>query len=71
MGKVTGINVNQDCLELCQPLPSDIKNKIIVKFASRKDAESVLQRKSKKKNFNPQSIDSDSKKVFINESLCP
>ena len=70
MGKVTGINVNQDCLELCQPLPSDIKNKIIVKFSRQKDAESVLQRKSKNKNFNPQSIDCDSMKVFINESLC-
>ena len=70
MGKVTGINVNQDCLELCKPLPSDIKNKIIVKFSRQKDAESVLQRKSKNKNFNPQSIDCDSMKVFINESLC-
>ena len=68
IGKVTGINVNQDCLESCHPLPWDKKNKIIVKFSRRKDAESVLQNKNK--NFNPQSIDIDSNKVFMNECLC-
>ena len=70
IGKVTGINVNQDCLESCRPLPSDKKNKIVVKFSRRKVAESVLRNKNKNKNFNPRSIDTDSNKVFINESLC-
>ena len=70
IGKVTGINVNQDCLESCHPLPSDQKKQIIVKFARRRDAESVLQNKNKNKNFNPRSIDIDSNKAFINESLC-
>ena len=51
IGKVTGINVNQDCLESCHPLPSDKKNKIIVKFSRRKDSESVLRNKNKNKNF--------------------
>ena len=46
------------------------KNKIIVIFSRRKDAESVLWNKNKNKNFNPQNIDTDSKKVFINESFC-
>ena len=26
IGKVTGININQNCLELCHPLPSEKKN---------------------------------------------
>ena len=70
IGKVTGTNVNEGYLELCHPLPSDQKKQIFVKFARRKDAESVLRNKNKKKNFNPRSIDIDSNKVFINESLC-
>ena len=67
IGKVTGINVNQDCLESCHPLPSDKKNKIIVKFSRRKDAENVLRNKNESENFNSRSIDIDSDKVFINE----
>ena len=70
IGKVTGINVNQGSLQSCHPLPSDKKNKITVKFSRRKDAESVLRNKNKNKNFNPRSIDIDSNKVFINESVC-
>ena len=35
-----------------------------------KAAESVLRNKNKNENFNPPSIDIDSNKVFINESLC-
>ena len=46
------------------------KNKIIVKFSRRKDAESVLRNKNKNKNFNRWSIGIDSNKVFINEVLC-
>ena len=68
--KVTGINVNQDSLESCHPLPSEKKNKVTVKFSRRKDAESVLRNKNKNKNFSPRSIHIDSNKVFINESVC-
>ena len=68
--KVTGINLNQDCLECYHLLLSDKKNKIIVKFSRQKDAESVLQNKHKNKIFNPRSIDTDSKKIIINEGLC-
>ena len=32
IGKVTGINVNQNRLKSCDPLPSDKKSKIIVKL---------------------------------------
>ena len=70
IGMVTGINVNQDCLESCHPLPLEKRNKIIVKFSRRKDAERVLRNKNKNKNSDPRSIDIDSNKVFINESLC-
>ena len=70
IGKVTDINVNQDCLESSHPLPSSKKIKIILKFSKRKDTESVLRNKNKNKRFNPRSIDIDRKKVFINESLC-
>ena len=70
IGKVTGINVNQDCLESCHPLPSEKKHKIIVNFSRPEDAKSILQNENKNKNFNPRSIDIDSNKVFINESLC-
>ena len=52
--KVTGINVNQDCLELCHPLPplpSDKKNKIIIiiifKFSRQKDDEKILRNNKK------------------------
>ena len=39
--KVTGVNVNQYCLESCHPLPSDKKNdRTIVKFSRRKHGES-------------------------------
>ena len=62
IGKVTGINVNQECLESCHPLPSDKKNKIIVKVSNQKDAKSILQNKNKDKNFNSRSIDIDSTK---------
>ena len=31
---------------------------------------SILRNKNKNKNFNPRSIDIDSNKFFINESLC-
>ena len=65
VGKVTGINVNQDCLESYHPLPSDKKNKILVKFSRRKDAESVL--KNKNKIFSHWDINL---KVFFNVSLC-
>ena len=44
--KVTCVNVNQECLELCHPLTSD-KKKIIVTFSGRKDVEIILQKKSK------------------------
>ena len=57
-------------IQSCHPLTSDKRNKIIVKFSGRKDAESVLENKSKKKNCNPRCIDIDRSKVFINESLC-
>ena len=69
--KVTVVNVHQNCLELCHLLPSAKKNnKIIAKFSRSKDAESVLWNKNKNEKFNPRSIDNDSSKVFINESLC-
>ena len=69
--KVASINVNRVCLELRHPLPSYKKNhKIIVKFSRRKDPESLLRNKNNDKNFNIRSIDTDSNKVFINESLC-
>ena len=57
-------------IQSCHPLTSDKRNKIIVKFSGRKDAESVLENKSKKKSCNPRCIDIDRSKVFINESLC-
>ena len=57
-------------IQSCHPLTSDKRNKIIVKFSARKDAESVLENKSKKKSCNPRCIDIDRSKVFINESLC-
>ena len=49
--KVTSVNVNQDCWGSCHPLTSDKKNKIIFKFSRRKDAESVLRNKNKKKRI--------------------
>ena len=68
---VTVVNVHQNCLELCHLLPSAKKNnKIIAKFSRSKDAQSVLRNKNKNEKFNPRSIDNDSSKVFINESLC-
>ena len=66
--KFNCVNANQDRLESCQLLPSDKKNKFIVKFSWRKDG--VLRNKNKNKNFNPWSIDIDNNKVYINESLC-
>ena len=46
-GKVTCINLDQECLESCHPLLSDKENKIIVKLSRRKDAESVLRNKNR------------------------
>ena len=70
IGIVTGIKVNQNCRESCHPRPSDKKKKIIVKFLTRKNAESVLRNKNKNKKFNPRSKDIDSNKTFVNEGLC-
>ena len=55
---------------IVSPITLRQKKKIIVKFSIRKDAKSALCNKNKNKNFNPRSIDLDSNKVFINESLC-
>ena len=46
-GKVTCINLNQECLESSHPLLSDKENKIIVKLSGRKDAEKVLRNKNR------------------------
>ena len=45
--KVTGVNVDQHCLESCHPLPSDKKN----------PTESVLRNKNQNNYFNNRSID--------------
>ena len=67
--KVTCVNVNQECLELCHPLTSD-KKKNHSHILRKKRCWNYLTKKIKNKNFNPQSIDIGSKKVFINEILC-
>ena len=65
-----GAKIDSKKLEACHPLPSDDKNKLIVKFASRKDAELVLKNKSKLKDESFDDIGLEISKVYINESLC-
>lgn len=42
----TGVSHNPDCLEACHPLPSEGKNKIIVKFWKRKDVDLVNEKQA-------------------------
>ena len=65
-----GISITPDSLEACHCLPSDQNDKLIIKFSRRKDAKMILSKKYKAKAYNPHSIDVESGKVFINESLC-
>ena len=62
--------MNPASLEPRHPLHSEGNNKIIVKFFWRKDAESILIKRKKLKGFNLRSMDIDSGRIYVNESLC-
>ena len=50
-------------------------NRVIVKLLNRKDSQYILEKKYKLKNIalynHDESEDSNSRKIFINQSLCP
>jgi len=60
-----GAKIDSKKLEACHPLPSDDKNKLIVKFASRKDAELVLKNKSKLKDEKFDDIGLGNSNIYI------
>ena len=50
------------------------KNRVIVKLLNRKDFQYILEKKYKLRNialYNHESENSNSRKIFINQSLCP
>ena len=62
--------MSPDNIEACHPFKSNDKNKIIVKFAKRKDCQAVLNNKKNIKSIPKEDLGSSGSKVFINESLC-
>ena len=69
--KKISVDVSVDNIEACNPLKSDNKNKIIVKFSKRKDCQAVLENKKKLKNLSNEELGLETNsKVFVNENLC-
>ena len=52
----TGALLNPDCSEACHPLPSEGKNKIILKFSRKIDVYLIMRNKNKIKHAKPSNI---------------
>lgn len=61
------VDISSECLQACHRLKK--KERVIVKFKSRKDCQRTLQNKKllKNKDFTK---DNGAKRIYINESLC-